>query len=323
MRAVVVDAIGATPELRDLDDPPPTGEGESLVRVRAGVVGHLDVQIIRGEISLRPTVPIVPGAEGAGEILHSDRLAAGTPVRIRGGGAGVRRNGTWGELTVVRDSALTPLDDVDKLADQPDHWALAAAFFSPAATAWAALHDVAELQAGERVLVTGASGAVGSMAVQFAARHGCDVVAAIGSPEKREGMPGRAAVIAAEEWDDSRDEIGEIDVVVDCVGGEPLRRAIAATRPGGRVALVGYTAGTEITTPLNELILADVRLLPTNLLRRDAALAPRSNVWLNELLAGELTLAFERFALADFGAAIDALADRRRPGRIVLDPVQA
>lgn len=318
MKAVVVDAIGAAPELRDLPDPPPPAAGESLVRVHAGVVGHLDVQIVRGEISLRPTLPIVPGAEGAGEIVASDTFAAGTKVRIRGGGAGLRTNGTWAEQTVVRDKALTPLDDVAELDGSPASWALAAAFFSPTATAFAALFDVAALQPGERVLVTGASGAVGSMAVQFAARHGCEVVGTVGSPPNRDHVPQPATVVTSADWDDAVGDLGRFDVVVDTVGGEPLRQAIAATNPDGRVSLVGYTAGTKITTPLNELILADVRLLPTNLLRRDAALAPRSNVWLGELLRGELTLRHESFPLADVDAAIAALADRRRPGRITL-----
>lgn len=314
MKALIVDHLGGHPSLRDVADPVITHSGTSLVRVHAAVVSHLDVQIYGGDVSIVPTMPLVPGTEASGEVVAGGTFPAGTPVRVRGGGIGVKHPGAWAELVVAPDSALTVLEP-------PVHWGLAAAYFSPTATAWAAVHDVARLDADERLLVTGAAGAVGAMTVQLAARHGCEVVAVVGTAARRDRVPvGAAAVVAFDEWDEAGDAIGRVDAVVDTVGGAPLAAAIRRVRPGGRVALVGYTAGDRIEVPLSELLVGDVALLPTNLLRRGPALVDRGVQLLAELTAGELSLEVHRFALDDVDAALDALASRDVTGRIVLTP---
>ncbi|MGH9138708.1 MAG: quinone oxidoreductase family protein, partial [Acidimicrobiales bacterium] len=201
----MVDRLGGHPSLRDVADPVITAGGTSLVRVHAAVVSHLDVQIYGGDVNIVPTMPLVPGTEASGEVVDGDGFPVGTPVRVRGGGVGIRCPGAWAELVVVPESALTVLE-------QPVDWTLAAAYFSPAATAWAAVHDVARVTSGERLLVTGAAGAVGSMAVQLAARHGCEVVALVGSAARRDRVPaGAAAVVAFDEWDASGDAAGHVD----------------------------------------------------------------------------------------------------------------
>lgn len=314
MKALVVDHLGGSPSLRDVADATLTSSGTSLVQVRAAVVSHLDVQIYRGEVGIVPVMPLVPGSEASGEVVAGDAHPAGTPVRVRGGGVGVRTPGTWAELVVAPSAALTVLEP-------PVSWGLAAAYFSPTATAWAAVHDVAQLDAGERVLVTGAAGAVGSMTVQLASEHGCEVVGVVGSASRRDRVPaGAATVVAFDDWDGAVDAVGRVDAVVDTVGGAPLAAAIRRVRPGGRVALVGYTAGDGIDVAISELLVGDVALLPTNLLRRGPALAERGSQLLARLTAGELSLDVHQYTLDRIDGALAALASREITGRIVLVP---
>ena len=121
----------------------------------------------------------LPGVEAAGTVLQSERFAAGTRVWLRGAGLGTIEDGTWRETISARDAALGLLPDAIPMP-------LGAAFFSPCTAAWVALFEVGALQAGERLLVSGASGAVGSVAVQLARAAGAQV----GLPGQDEGEDG-------------------------------------------------------------------------------------------------------------------------------------
>jgi len=316
MRAARIADVGdgAAPVVQLVPDPRP-GDGEAVVRVTAAAVAHLDRTIASGRFATSPPPPYVPGTDGAGTVLTSAAHPPGTPVRIRGGDVGVARDGTWAELVAVPDAALHPLP-----AGVPP--ALAATFYSPAATAALALHHVGDLRPGEHVVVTGAAGAVGSLAVQLALHAGAPVTAVVGAESHRDAVPpgvavvvGRGAVAAAQL------RAGPpADLLVDTVGGPRLADLVGAVRPGGRVALVGYTAGTQVAIDLAGLLQADVRLLPVNLLRlagRAAELAPRL---LTELVAGRLRLHVRTFPLADAAAALDHLASGAATGRVALLP---
>lgn len=321
MRAIVVESIGGEASLQDVADPDLAGlaGGSSIIRVRAAVVSHLDVQVFQGTVALRPSMPLVPGTEASGEIVAGDSFAPGTAVRVRGGGIGVRRPGTWADLVVAANPTITPI--AARSGVEPD-WGLAASYFSPAATAWAAAHEVAAVEPGERVIVTGAAGAVGSMAVQLAARHGCHVVGVVGDERRRDRIPPVAAEATTESALPSHPPMSPdgFDAVIDTVGGTPLDAAIRALRPGGRVAMVGYTAGDTIGVPISELLLREVSLLPVNLIRRGPALVDRGDELFGLLTDGELSLEVHRFALAEVSGAMAALADRDITGRIVLVP---
>lgn len=323
MRAALVEALGKPPTIAEMPDPT-AGDGESVVRIRAAAVSHLDLQLIRGEFSIRPRPPLIGGTEGSGEIVSSTSFDIGTAVRIRGAGIGIKRPGTWAELVAVPDAALTRLDVGG------GHWELAASFFSPAVTAWAALHDVAGVQPDERVAVTGATGAVGTLTVQLAAQHGCETVGIVGSAGKRPLVPDVATSVAVFDaatgaltnasGRPADDGPGTFDVVIDTVGGGPLAAALSAVRPGGRAALVGYTAGDHIDIPISRLLLMDVSLLPTNLLRRGPSLVDRADELLAQLVRGDLVLPVTSLELTDFAAAAAAVGDRSSVGRVVVIP---
>lgn len=303
MKALRVHAWGQAPQLEDIADLAPPGLGRSLVRMHAASMGHIDHTIWSGGFGLHPPLPYVPGTEAAGVVVAGERFAAGTRVWLRGGGLGTRRDGCWREYIDTPDEAMGELP-----VEIP--YTLGASFFSPCTAAWCALHDLGRWQLGERILVTGASGAVGSIVLQLAREFGAQAIAVL-SPGSAPPALGAQTVLLEELRPES-------DLLIDCVGGEVLPQALRGVKPGGRAVLVGYTAGAHLPLSLPHLMLADVALLPLNMMRREAdarALAPQL---LARLAGGRLQLAVEAFAL-DYGVRLlPQLLARRARGRPVL-----
>ena len=205
---------------------------------------------------------------------------------LRGGGLGTRRDGTWCELIDAPDASIGLLPEGVDMA-------LGSAFFLPCTSAWVALRHVADLQPGERVGVTSASGAVGSITRQLARAWGADLVEAPSATEP-------------------------VDLLVDTVGGPVLEQALSAIAPRGRVVLVGYTAGEQVGLSLPLLMQRDVRLLPLNMYRREAQGRAAAPQLLELLRDGRLSLPTRRFALAHAPQALAWIGQRGHRGRAVL-----
>ncbi|MGP3776867.1 quinone oxidoreductase family protein [Streptomyces sp. SDT5-1] len=309
-RALVLEEFGALPRLVERPVPEPA-PGHTLVRMKAATVAHLDLNVLDGQFGILPELPAAPGTEGSGVVLASGTHPAGALVRVRGEGLGLSREGAWAQHVLVPDAAVEVVPDgVDPT--------LACSYFSPVGTAWAAVHAVGRVEAGERVLVTGASGAVGALAVQLAGRAGAEVIGVVGREAKLAHVPGSArAVLAADLAPDTVG--GAVDVLVDTVGGTVLRDALAHVRPGGRAALIGYTAGRELTVDLADFLLADVALLPVNMIHRGACVAPDVARLLPDLASGALTLPYERYGMEELGEAVRRLRAGEVVGRAVID----
>lgn len=133
MRAARFHQWGAVPVAEDVAEPA-RGAGEVLVRVQAAAVAHLDVTVATGGFGLKPSLPYIGGAEGAGVVLEAEAgsgIAPGAQVMLRGGGLGVLRDGTWAERVSVPPKAVTVLAP-------PLPPEVAATFFVPATTAYVA-----------------------------------------------------------------------------------------------------------------------------------------------------------------------------------------
>lgn len=315
MRAGRIHRWRGDPVVEDVPGPRP-GPGESLVAIAAASLAHIDLTVASGNFVHRPALPHIPGTEGAGRIVRSERFAAGTPVRIRGAGVGLTRGGTCVEQAALPDAALRELPEGTDLE-------VAATFFSPCVTAWAALHDVGEVRAGEGVAITGASGAVGSVAVQLALRAGARVTAVVRHRGRASAVATGARVLVGEEEDDVASAVAGTDLLVDTVGGPALAGLVTrAVRPGGRAVLVGYTAGEEVCFDLPLLMAADVRLLPMNLIRRGERLERVAAELLADIGDGRLELPrsvvplerlLEAFELVRSGAATGRVAVSTAP----------
>jgi NADPH2:quinone reductase len=195
--------------------------------------------------------------------------------------------------------------------------ALGSAFFSPCTSAWTALHEVARVQAGERLLVTGATGAVGSLTVQLALELGAKVTAlASGAAE----LPAGVDRIVVEGEPPVAFDGFAVDALIDTVGGPLLAAALPSVVAGGRAVLVGYTAGNELRLDLAHFLQRDVSLLPLNMFRREASGRACAPELLARLGDGRLHLAVQEFALSDAAEALEWITRRGHRGRAVLVP---
>ncbi|QOF77051.1 quinone oxidoreductase family protein [Variovorax sp. 38R] len=292
MKAVRIHGFDAVPLLADVADPV-ARPGRTLVRMQAATVGHIDRTVWQGRFLRHPPLPYTPGVEAAGIVVASERYAVGQRVWLRGSGLGTLFDGTWCELIDAPDDALGVLPDAVPMA-------LGAAFFSPTTSAWVALHDVARLKSGEQVLVTGASGAVGSLVMQLTRDAGC-----IATPVyPKAGAP----------------DVSSADLLIDTVGGDVLASALPAVRPGGRAVLIGYTAGPTLLLDIAHFLQRDVALLPLNMFRREAAGRAAAPELLARLADGRLHLDVQPFSLTDAALALDWIAQRGHRGRAVLVP---
>lgn len=282
---------------------PHPGEGEVLLRMVAAAVGHHDLGVVAGTLP-HPPPPFTPGLEGAGVVaalgdgVDDRELAVGALVRVVTRG---QADGTWAEYVVAPARALVPVpDELDPV--------IAAACGTVSAAAWAAL-ERAGLEEGESLGVTGATGAVGSLAVQLALRRGASRVVAW-----------TRTAAALPEGVEAAGEDGpaeQVDALVDTVGGALLPRRLHAVRPGGRAVLVGYTAGERVPLELPELMVIDVALLPLNMMRFRV---PREVVvgLLDDFAAGRLVLATDAVGVAGLEDAIERLRSGAVAGRLVL-----
>jgi NADPH:quinone reductase-like Zn-dependent oxidoreductase len=211
MNAVTFDALDTPPRRRDDLDEPEAGSGQVLVRVRASSANPVDNAIAAGMLAqmVEHDFPVTLGrdyagvveavGEGVSDFAAGDEvfgfLTSGNPVH----------DGAWAELIAVDDVARVP-EGVD----------LATAGAAPLAgiTALACI-DAIDPQPGERVLIVGASGGVGSLAVQLAARAGGTVIAP-GLPEDEEYLAGLGAAEVV-----ARGEAPEADAVIDLVSYAP------------------------------------------------------------------------------------------------------
>jgi len=310
MKAVRIHAFDAAPVLEDVPVPE-RRPGRTIVQMHAATVGHIDRTVWRGSFLRHPPFPYTPGVEAAGVVVASDRYAPGQRVWLRGAGLGTVSDGTWCELIDAPDEAIAPLPDA---VPAP----LGAAFFSPCTSAWVALHGVARVRAGEHVLVTGATGAVGSLAVQLAADAGAEVTAVVSSRAQADRFAKGTRVIAVERDPDAVLKGLSADLLVDTVGGAHLAAALICVRPGGRAVLVGYTAGQTLSLDIAHFLQRDVALLPLNMFRREAEGRAAAPELLARLSDGRLHLEVHTFALGDAAQALDWITRRGHRGRAVL-----
>ena len=310
MRAARLHSIGGTLQLDELPDPQP-GPGEQLVELAFASVNPLDVWITQGSIGAAAAhLPWTPGGEATG---HVD----GRPVLVRGGGLGVMRPGLFCSRIAVPESWLLPLDANADLAQ-------VAAMPVAGITAFAALHGRAHVEPGDRVLVLGASGGVGAMAVQLAKAAGATVWGHTGSPAKAAGITANGAdnvVVASAGALESAIEDYKATVILDALGGPYTDAAIAGIANKGRLVVYGTSNDERVTINLRRLYRKGVTLLGySGLVETPAEQRESLDTLLSMMAAGALHVPIGE--VLPLSAAADALArilDRGVEGKIVLD----
>lgn len=300
------------PEMDEVPEPA-VSDGGSLVRVLAAPLNPIDIAVGAGRFyGGHPDLPYVPGSEAVGEVVESSSLEPGELVWLNGAGLGQKRDGTLAAHVMVPDSVLVAVPSHVRAAQ-------AAALGIAGLAGWLPLAHRAPLREGERVLVLGATGSVGLIAVQAARIFGAARIVAAGRrPEglRRAQEAGAHAVVKLDEQSDLPAAFREAcggdgpTLVVDPLWGEPLEAAAEAAAPGARLVHIGQSAGPEA-----RLTSAAVRGKQLEILGYSNFGTPRDVVTkayrelVERAVAGEIQLPFEEIPLQDVATAWKRQAD--------------
>jgi NADPH:quinone reductase len=318
MRAAMISAFDG-PRAVTVDDvpPPEPAAGAVTVDVHHAGVTFPDVLQTRGQYQVRPELPFTPGWEIAGVV----RQDAGA----------FRRGDRVAAMPMVGGFAETVNVDPDMVFPVPDDVSLEVAAALPLnyLTADFALRRRGGLRAGERVLVHGAGGGVGTACCQMAAALGARVIAVVSSAEKAE----RAEQAGAHDVVMADDFLGRVrqltggrgvDLVVDPVGGDRFLDSLRSMAPEGRLLVLGFAGGGIPTVKTNRLLLTNTSVMgvavaefwkaePAYARAQWDAITPR-------VRAGELApVVGNRYPLSDIGQALQDVDERRTAGKALIE----
>jgi NADPH2:quinone reductase len=301
---------------------PVRAEGEVLIRVRAASLNYPDLLMTQGAYQFKPEVPFTSGLECAGEVIAADLESGFAPGdRVMGG----NKTGAFAEFASIPATALSRIPEGLGFGQ-------AAAMGAAYATAYTGLVELGDLQAGQWVLVHGASGGVGLAACDLARALGARVIATTGSPGKAARIAVFArpeAVIAAEGR--FREEVAALtggalaDIVFDPVGGDVFDESTRCVAFGGKLVVVGFTSGriAEIATNIPLIKgFSVVGLRAGEYTRRFPERGRRINAAIAALAEeGHINPAIDRtLPLTRWREGFAAMAQRELVGKVVLVP---
>jgi alcohol dehydrogenase len=338
MRALTLVADGQL-AIADLPVPPPPPPGEVQIRVRAMALNHIDVWGARGMAFVRRELPLVIGAEAAGEIVavgaDVTTVAPGDRVVMYGGltcgqcracregrdnlcenGKGVmgfHAHGFARELVNMAARLVIPVPDGVSFRDA----ACAPIAF---ATVEHMLFDNARLEPGETILVHAGGSGIGSVAIKMAKAIGCTVITTVGDDVKAE----KARALGADHVINYRVDRFEhlvrkitakkgVDVVFEHVGAETFKGSLLALKRGGRLVTCGSTSGPTTTLNLMQLFQQQYRIIGSF-----GASMPNIRVSLAKMAAGLTPVIDTEVGLDDIEKGLERLAKRQVFGKIVV-----
>ena len=321
MQALICREWGPPSQLRLEEIAPPRLAADQVrIKVSASCVNYADTIMIEGHYQTRPDFPFAPGLEACGEVLECGsavkRFKPGDRVMALLG------HGGFAEQVVAGDADCFAAPD--GMSDD-----IAASFLIGYVSSHVAIRWQAKLEAGETLLVLGASGGVGLTAVEIGKALGARVIAGASSAEKLEiaGQRGADDLIDYKKAS-LKERVGEItggagaDVCYDPVGGALFDEALSSLAWGGRILVIGFVGGIP-KIPANRLLVKNRSAMGSSLryyreLRPDLLVASVEELFawwqdgkLNPLISG-------KYPLADAPAAMTELLERRATGRIVI-----
>jgi NADPH:quinone reductase-like Zn-dependent oxidoreductase len=295
------------------DDPVP-GDTELLVSVQAAGINSADLVQRMGFYPAPPGWPQdIPGMEMAGEVV-----AVGREVTLFVPGDRV--------MALVGGGAQAELAFVDEMhaLSVPDGmgWAEAGGFAEAFATAYDALFGQAGLQMGERVLVSGAAGGVGTAGVQLAAAAGAHVTATVRNESHHDAVRALGADVVIVPGDEGGH--GPYDVVLELVGQASMTSVLPHMAPWSRIVVIGVGSGGRMEIDLMQLMMQRIRILGSTLRSRtrgekaDVVASVHAHV-MPLLRAGRLRVPVaDTFPFSEAGAAYERFAAGGKLGKVVL-----
>lgn len=314
------DGVDLTSETVDLSFLP---EGEVVVRVEYSGANYKDALAVTPKGGVVREYPIVPGIDLAGVVVSStsDGLSVGDRVVAHGYEIGTGRHGGYAEYARVPAEWVVPLADGLSTADAAT---IGTAGFTAALSVQALLARGLTPSDGP-VLVTGASGGVGSVSVDLLSQAGFEVVASTGKESAHDLLTtlGASSIIGRlpEDPDAAPRPLGKAQwaAAVDCVGGKTLAHVLSTTRYGGAVAASGLTGGAGLSTTVLPFILRGVALLGIDSVQ--LPIEARRTLWndlAGSLRPSRLAEVTTEVTLDEVAGVLDSLRDGATIGRTLV-----
>jgi NADPH:quinone reductase-like Zn-dependent oxidoreductase len=337
MQAVKITEHGDTDVIEYGEHPDPeVGRDEVLVDVKAAALNHLDIWTRRGLPTLDLEMPHIPGSDGAGVVAEVGpdvtRFSEGDRVALSAGVGDLRRDDPTldpgyhiiGEHVpgIHAEYAAIPEDNLVPVPESVD-WTVAGSSCLVFQTAWRMLIDRADLEAGEDVLVLGASGGVGHAALQIADYAGATVYATGSTNEKleyaREHGADRVCNYEEEDfasWVRSETDGRGVDVVVEHVGAPTWRDSIKSLAKGGRLVTCGGTAGGNPETDIPRIFWNQLQIIGSTMATPDQVDDVMELVW-----DGTFEPAIrEELPMSESARAHEIIEGREGFGKVVVRP---
>lgn len=335
MKAVVLYEHGGQEQLiyeTDYRDPE-IGVGDVLVRVKASSLNYHDVFTRRGMPGIKLNLPVIPGLDVAGEVAEigpevegwsvGDRVLVDPINRVEGGLQGETVDGGMAELCRVRAHQLIPI---------PDGVSFAQAASLPVAygTAYRMMFENGNVKAGEKMLVLGASGGVGTCCVLLGKKMGMEVVSCAGSQDKLDRLTalGSDHVLNYNEVDFRKQVIemygkphrrtydGGVDVVINFTGGDTWVNSFKCMKRGGRLLTCGATAGFDPKTDIRFIWTFELKICGSNSWTKQDLIDLMSYIQDGSMLPVIDTV----LPLEDGAEGIRMIEDREVFGKIIIEP---
>ncbi len=263
MRAIQITSLDGPEAVELVDiDALVRDEDQVLIDVKAAGVAFPELLQSRGRYQLKPPLPFVPGAEIAGVVAEAPADSGFAPGdRV----AALPMLGGFAEQAVADPSLVFALPDSVTFAE-------GASFIFNYGTAYFGLVERGGLTEGERVLVHGASGGVGTASIQVAKAFGAGRVIAVTSTDEKGEIAiaaGADEYVLSDGFKDAVTALGGVDIVVDPVGNAPgsepgkdrFTDSLRCLVDDGRVLVIGFTAGDIPKVPVNRLLLNNVSVI--------------------------------------------------------------
>jgi alcohol dehydrogenase len=327
-------------ELAELPDPPPPGPAEVQVRIKAVALNHLDLWGFRGMAFAKRQLPLIVGAEAAGEIVAFGVGVSGFETGDKVVMYGAMTCGNCAACREGRDNLCENVGGImgfhvdgfaRDLVNMPARLVIpvpAGVVLRDAACAPIAfgttehmLCDNAKLKPGETILVHAAGSGIGSVAIKMAKTLGCTVITTVGDDAKAD----KARMLGADHVINYKTERFEgvtrkltakkgVDVVFEHVGGEGFNASLLCLKRGGRLVTCGSTAGPTVTINLMQLFQQQYKIFGSfgcsmrNI--RDS---------LSKIAAGMTPVIDTEVALADFEKGLARLEGRQVFGKVIVN----
>jgi NADPH2:quinone reductase len=282
----------------------------------------MDTLMIRGLYQLKPPLPYIPGACGAGEVIE---VGSGvSEIKVGDRVSFLNYYGAFAEQIITDEASIVVLPDAMSY-EQAATYRLS---YNPA---YLGMVYRAKLQPGENLLVTGASGGVGLAAVRLGKVLGARVIAAIGTADKEDivRQAGADEVVSYTSGPPLREQVKALtdgkgaDVILDVVGGDVFDECMRCLNFMGRVIVMGFTSGRIAEAKTNLILLKNASILGVFLggwMTRDLKGIKQLNKDLLGLaVEGKIpAIISQRFPMKDAVLAMDTLLSRKTAGKIVL-----